>query len=206
MLIIPASTILLIILVGVVIYSLVGLAMYTEAVIYNSHRLDSIVPSNRIQVSILRLYSTRPRFIDGLLTVMSLTSVGILVSVGFVLAEIRGVSLGIVLGWLFLEHYKDGLHLSTRIEKRLSRDAAIRARAHEKDPLPYYKHIIRALIRRSKTPTLHFRRYIERLLGPDGPPRDIVEKVLNIYATEESEIGREARELLAQHFETHKDL
>ncbi|RLI58535.1 MAG: hypothetical protein DRO93_09685 [Candidatus Thorarchaeota archaeon] len=194
---------------GAVLFSLMGISFYVEAAIQKSLAMTPAVSSSRFkgrvletdeQVSrlrraVVRLYERRPVAFEAVLNSIRLLTLVLWVVVGLWLGGIGGGVLGLLFGLQCLSDYRDGLRLRRRIERRMQREQE----RTSSNPLEYHRQVLHVITKRSKSPATEFRTYVEDLLQSEMASPDIVKKILQGYAVEDSETGVVARELLTQH-------
>jgi hypothetical protein len=111
---------------GILAFLIWFLAVYSEAVIYNFHRPDAIVPQNRRQAFLLRLYDKHPRSLNALLDVFYVGSYVMFILTGFFISGASGAATSCVLGIFVLFQFRNGLSLKDRVEKKRKHDESLR--------------------------------------------------------------------------------
>ena len=92
---------------------------YVEAVVYNSHTPNPVVPENSRQKVILEVYQNHRHVLDLLLLSFFMSGFIFVLLAGGLLGGIQGLALGIVVGFAMISHLRHGLHLEERIRKKL---------------------------------------------------------------------------------------
>lgn len=109
---------LIILLIGGSGFFIWAIGQYIEAVAYNSHRSDSIVPMNKRQEGVLRFYNKRRGLVDAILYCCYLMSYFLFIICGYLVGDIRGLLFGAIVGIGNFLHLRKGWTLEARIAKK----------------------------------------------------------------------------------------